>query len=44
LRSVSFWLWDFAAAAGKALHSNILRGLGVTLSVGREVKTEIPVV
>ena len=47
-RSVSSWLSDFAAAAGKALHSKHLAGalyidgVGYTLSVSREVKTKIP--
>src|ERR1039458_5806234 len=47
-RSVSSWLSAFAAAAGKALHSKHLAGalhvdgVGCTLSVGREVKMEIP--
>ncbi len=47
-RSVSVWLRDFASAVGKALHSTtwlehcLLTGGGCTLSVGREVKMEIP--
>src|ERR1019366_776802 len=46
-RSVSSWLSDFAAYAGKALHSKHLAGalyidgVGYTLSVRREVKTKI---
>jgi hypothetical protein len=44
----NFGLWDFAVAAGKALHSKNLAGALQTdgveciLSVGQEVKTEIP--
>ncbi len=47
-RSANFWFWDFAVAAGKALHSKNLagalqtNGVRCTLSVGPEVKTEIP--
>jgi hypothetical protein len=41
-RSISFWLWDFAAAGGKAMHSKnwlvhcILTGVGVRYrSIGK---------
>jgi hypothetical protein len=47
--SAIFWLWDFAVAGRRALHSKNLvgafqtDGVGCTLSADRELKTEIPI-